>query len=57
MTHYVCNVVSLLSGAKKCSSLTHHLYQLQKNITEHKICVSNRSAKMSINVLIFKISK
>jgi hypothetical protein len=47
----VYNAFSLLSGSTKRSSLSHHLYQLQINVTEHKICVLNRSVKLSTNVL------
>jgi len=48
------NTVFLLSGAKKRSSLSHHLYQLQINVTEHKICVLNRSVQFSTKVLTSK---
>ena len=44
-----------LSGATKISTLSHYMYRLQKNITENRICVLNRSAKLSIDVLILKI--
>ena len=51
------NVVSLLSGDTKGSPLLHHMYRLQKNVTEYRICVLNRSVKLSIIVFILKISE
>jgi hypothetical protein len=45
-THYVYNVVNPLSGATKCSALSHHIYQLQKNFPEHKKRVLDISAKL-----------
>jgi hypothetical protein len=52
--HYVYNVVSFLSGTTKCSPLSHDV-PVAENIIEHKICVLNRSVKLSIIVFILKI--
>jgi hypothetical protein len=49
------NVFSRLPVATKISTPSHHMFQFQKNVTERKIRVLSRSAKLSMNVLILKI--
>jgi hypothetical protein len=53
-THYVDYALSRLPGAKNFSTFSHHLYYFKKNITDHKIYILNRSAKLSLNVLFLK---
>ena len=54
MTHYVYNLVSLLSGATKCSVLCHHTYQLENNVNGQKYVFSIDLLNEAINVLILK---
>jgi hypothetical protein len=40
------NIVSLLSGDTKFSTVIPHKSQLQKKVAEHKVCVFKTSAKL-----------
>jgi hypothetical protein len=50
------NVVSLSRPVQeKIPTTWYHMYQFRKSIAERKICVLDRPAKLSINVLTLKI--